>query len=92
MKVDLAEVPPEFRPMIVSMANTARQKWFEASTAYLCRAIVNRAVSIECQTAKFTEAREYFAQKAIWMVAQGVYCLAKMHEIEIIEASEARLR
>lgn len=92
MKVDLAEVPPEFRPMIVNMANAVRQKWFEASTTYLCRAIVNRAVSIECQIAGFTEAQKYFEQKAVWMVAQGVYCSAKMHEIEIIDASEARLR
>lgn len=92
MKVDLAEVPLEFRSMIISMANAARQKWFEASTAYFSRAIVNRAVSIECQIAGFTEAQKHFEQRAVWLVAQGIYCSAKMHEIQVIEASEGRLK
>lgn len=92
MKVDLAEIQPKFRSVIVSMANATRQKWFEASTSYLSRAIINRAVSIECQIAGFTEAQKHFEQRAIWLVAQGVYCSAKMHEIEIVEASEARLK
>lgn len=80
MKVDLGMVPPQFRSAIVALQDATRQKWFEAATTFFCRAILNRAVAIECQIAGFTEAAHFFEAKAVWLVAQGIYCSAKQHE------------
>lgn len=91
MMIDLTNVPPELRSAVVSLQMATRQKWFEAATTYFSRAILNRGVTIECQIAGFNDAAGYFAQKAIWLVAQGVYCSAKQHEIQTSEFSKAAL-
>lgn len=55
-----------------------RDKWYEAAITFFSRAIINRAVSIECQVAGFTEARHYFEQRALYFIAEGFRCLSEV--------------
>lgn len=75
---DITGLPAFAQGMIDGMRQAVRQKWYEAVTAYFARAIINHEVAQACQCAGFHDANVYFAQKAIWLLAQGVDCYGKM--------------
>lgn len=73
---DITALPPFARGVIDSMREDARQKWYEAAVTFFSRAIINRAVSIECQIAGFSEAQHHFEQRTLYFIAEGFRCLA----------------
>jgi hypothetical protein len=75
---DIVALPPFFQGVIDGMKQAIRQKWYEATTTYLARAVINHRVAVECRTAGFHDAGAYFTQKSIWLLAQGVDCYGKM--------------
>lgn len=81
MSVDLSGVPPELRSAIIGMQNAVRQKWHEAATTYFARAVINSHVARQCENAGLADAQCYFTQKAIWMLAEGVWCYGKMLDV-----------
>lgn len=66
---------PFARGVIQGMCAAVRDKWYEAAITFFSRAIANRAVSIECQVAGFSEARHHFEQRALYFIAEGFRCL-----------------
>ena len=78
---DIAALPPFFQGVIDGMKHAIKEKWYEAVTTYFARAIINHQVSVECQTAGFNDASVYFAQKSIWLLAQGIDCYGKMLKV-----------
>lgn len=75
---DITFFPAFAQGVIDGMRQATRQKWYEAVTTYFARAIINHEVAQACRTAGFHDASVYFAQKAIWCLAQGVDCYGKM--------------
>ena len=72
---EAAELPVFAHRMIKGMRQATGQKWYEAAITFFSRAIINRAVSIECQMAGFNEAQHYFEQRALYFIAEGFRCL-----------------
>jgi hypothetical protein len=75
---DITALPPFFQGVIDGMRQATREKWYEAVSTYFARAIINNEVALACRAAGFNDASVYFAQKAIWLLAQGVDCYGKM--------------
>lgn len=78
---DITGIPAVYRGFVEGMRQATKQKWREAVTAYFARAIINNEVALACQAAGFHDASVYFAQKSIWLLAQGVDCYGKMLKV-----------
>jgi hypothetical protein len=78
---DIVALPPFIQGMIEGMKQGVREKWYEAVSTYFARAIVNHQVAVNCQMAGFDDASAHFAQKSIWLLAQGVDCYGKMLKV-----------
>lgn len=70
-------LPAFARRVTDGMRLSISQKWYEAAITFFSRATINRAVSIECQIAGFSDARHYFQQRALYFIAEGFRCLGK---------------
>lgn len=73
---DITGIPAFAQGFMDGMRQAVRQRWYEAAMAFFSRAIINRAVSVECQVAGFNEARYHFEQRAHYFIAEGFRCLS----------------
>lgn len=81
--------------MINGLRQATSQKWYEAAITFFSRALINRAVSIECQIAGFDGAQVHFEQRALYFMAEGFRCLGNAgHALQSAEtlASDERLK
>ena len=89
MNEETPELPPFVQGILAGMRHAIRQKWTEAAMTFFARAIINKDVAVACGEAGFSEAMVYHRNKAAWLLAQTMGCLAKSAQFE---ASEARLK
>lgn len=82
MSKELTELPTFAQRMIDSMRQSIREKWYEAAMTFFARAIINKDVAIVCGEAGFSEAMVFHRNKAVWLLAQALGCLAKSAEFE----------
>jgi hypothetical protein len=78
---DITGLPAFARGMIDGMRQATKQKWYEAAMTFFSRAIINRAVFIECQSAGLADAAKYFENRTLYFIAQGFWCLGNCGKV-----------
>jgi len=81
---DIVAVPPVMQGFIEGMRQAAKQKWIEAATTFSARAMINKDVAIACGEAGFSEAMVYYRNKAAWLLAQALNCMAQSVRVDSI--------
>lgn len=77
---DIVALPPFAQGVIDGMRHAIQQKWTEAAMMFFARAIINKDVAVACGIAGFSESMVYHRNKAAWLLAQALGCLAKSAE------------
>jgi hypothetical protein len=73
---DIVAIPPFMQGVMAGMRQAIRQKWNEAAMTFFARAIINKDVAVACGEAGFSEAMIFHRNKAAWLLAQAMECLA----------------
>lgn len=81
---DIVAIPPILQGFIEGMRQATKQKWIEAATTFFARAIINKDVAIICGEAGFSEAMVYHRNKAAWLLAQALNCMAQSIRVDSI--------
>jgi hypothetical protein len=74
---DITGIPAFARGCIEGMRQAAKQKWIEAAMTFFARAIINKDVAVACGEAGFSESMIFHRNKAAWLLAQALNCLAQ---------------
>lgn len=83
---NITGIPAIAKGFIDGMREAIRNKWYEAATGCFLRAVTNYQTAEACKEAGFTDAAVHFANRSVYYLAQGCYCLAQ------VEASKCRLK
>jgi hypothetical protein len=75
-------IPPLVQGAIDGMRHAIRQKWTEVAMTFFVRAIINTNVAVACDEAGFSEAMVFHRNKAAWLLAQALGCIAKSMEFK----------
>lgn len=78
---DATALPPFAQGVIAGMKQAIRDKWTEAAMTFFARAIINKNVAVACGEAGFSEAMVSYRNKAAWLLAQALGCLAQSTKI-----------
>jgi len=78
---DITGLPAFARGMIDGMRQATKQKWTEAATTFFARAMINKDVAIACGEAGFSEAMIFHRNKAAWLLAQAIACVAQGQKV-----------
>lgn len=74
---DEANLPPFAQGVIAGMRQAIRDKWTEAAMTFFARGIINKNVAVACGEAGFSESMVYHRNKAAWLLAQALHCIAQ---------------
>lgn len=78
---DITGIPAFARGIVEGMRQATKQKWIEAATAFFARAIINKNVAVACGEAGFSESMVFHRNKAAWLLAQALNCLAQSMKV-----------
>jgi hypothetical protein len=78
---EITGLPAFVRGMIDGTRQATKQKWMEAAASFFARAIINKDVAIACGEAGFSEAMVFHRNKAAWLLAQSLGCVAQSQKV-----------